>query len=286
MRRHVVPAFLDFDYRANILREEISDAWDDAVKETHRVSRAQLISGLQEQYGVRDTDRMVADFIAAGPLVSSVIAHHNVFLRQVRDAFVAGNYYPALTGGCALGERTLNHLLLDLREDFRTSAEYKRVYRKESFQDWELAISTLEAWNVLVPEAAAAFRELATLRHRSLHFNPETYLSLRDDALAAITALAVVVQRQFAAFGVCPWFIEGTAGICFIKKEWEENPFIRKYYLPLCPRVGFLYAWGTDRGWRVFDFERYEGEREITDEEFRYLYNSRDPKACAPTDTV
>jgi len=48
-----------------------------------------------------------------------VIAYHNSFLRRVRDAFASGNYYPALTAGCALGERILNHLILDLREEFR-----------------------------------------------------------------------------------------------------------------------------------------------------------------------
>jgi len=246
MRRHVVPAFLDFDYRANALRQEINPAWEEKVRELHVANREQLIAGLKEQYGATNIEQKVADFTAAGPLVSSVIAYHNTFLRQVRDAFASGCYYPALTGGCALGERILNHLMLDLRGAFRGSPEYKRVYRKDSFQDWELAISTLEAWHVLVPEAAAAFRELAALRHRSLHFNPETYASLRDDALAAFGALMRIVQHQFGAFGTCPWFIEGIAGTAFIKQSYEGDPFIRRYYLPLCPKVGSMFAWSPD----------------------------------------
>jgi hypothetical protein len=213
-----------------------------------------------------------------------VIAYHNSFLRQVRDAFASGNYYPALTAGCALGERILNHLILDLREEFRSTPEYKWVYRKDSFQDWELAISTLEAWQVLVPEAAAAFRELATLRHRSLHFNPETYATLRDDALAAFGALSRIVLHQFGAFGTCPWFIEGIAGTAFIKESYENNPFVRRYYLPLCPKVGSRFAWSADHGqWLAFDFIDYEGERAVSDDEFRELYNARDPHGLAPT---
>lgn len=284
MRRHVVPAFLDFDYRANALRQEINDTWEESVKENHRASREQLIAGLGEQYGTRNLERTVADFVAVGPLVSSVIAHHNAFMRQVRDAFASGHYYPALTGACALGERILNHLILDLRAEFAGTEQYKRVYRKESFQDWELAIGTLEVWDVLVPEAAAAFRELATLRHRSLHFNPETYAQLRDDALAAFNALTRVVQHQFSAFGTCPWFITGIAGTCFIKQSYESNPFVRRYYLPLCPKVGPRFAWSADHGqWLAFDFIRYDDERDVTDEEFRDLYNERDPRSLAPT---
>jgi hypothetical protein len=284
MRRHVVPAFLDFDYRANALREEINENWEEAVKEAHRASRAQLRESLGEQYGTRDLERKVADFIAVGPLISSVIAYHNAFLRQVRDAFASGYYYPALTGACALGERILNHLVLDLRDDFRGTPEYKVVHRKESFQDWELAVSTLEAWRVLVPAAAGSFRELAALRHRSLHFSTETYLRLREDALAAIGALMAVVQNQFSAFGTCPWFVPGTPGTCFIKHSYERDPFVRRYYLPLCPKVGPRFAWSADHGqWLAFDFVHYDGERDVTDEEFRDLYNERDPRSLAPT---
>jgi hypothetical protein len=73
MRRHVVPAFLDFDYRANALREEINDAWEETVKETHRANREQLIAGLREQYAAQNIERTIADFVEVGPLVSSVI---------------------------------------------------------------------------------------------------------------------------------------------------------------------------------------------------------------------
>ena len=234
MRRHVVPAFLDFDYRANSFHP-INDAWEEEVKEMHRRSQAQLRAGLGEEYGTRDLERKVGDFIAIGALPSSIIAHHNALLRQVRDAFVCGQYFPALTGACALGERILNHLLLDLRDDFRGTPEYKAVYRKESFQDWELAVSTLETWGVLESGAAAAFLALASLRHQSLHFNPQTYLRLRDDALAAIGNLMTIVQNPFSAFGSSPWFIRGTPGTCFIKQSYESNPFVRRYYLPLSP---------------------------------------------------
>jgi hypothetical protein len=282
LRRHVVPGFLDFDYRANALKIPIGENWDEEVKETHRRSRALIIEGLGRQFGVADIERKVEDFSAIGSLPSSIIAHHNMLVNQVRDAFVAGQYYPALTGACALGERILNHLAFDLRDDFRATPEFKYMYGKNSFDDWARTIGTLETWEVLQPQAAVALRELGQLRHRSLHFNPETAVNTREHALVAIQHLMKVIEQQFSAFGSCPWFIEDTLGMCFIGKEWEARPFIRKYYLPLCPKVGYLFTWKrTDTGWAACDFEHYENDREVTDEEFKDLFNNRDLSKCA-----
>jgi hypothetical protein len=74
MRRHVVPAFLDFDYRANALRLEINPAWEEKVRELHRENGEQLIAGLKEEYGGAKLEQKVADFAAAGPFVSSLVA--------------------------------------------------------------------------------------------------------------------------------------------------------------------------------------------------------------------
>ena len=84
MKRHAVPPFLDFDYRANALKSTIRQDWREEVKETHRQSRAQIIEGLGRQFGVTDLERKAEDFSAIGPLPSSIIAHHNHLLRQVR----------------------------------------------------------------------------------------------------------------------------------------------------------------------------------------------------------
>ena len=100
--------------------------------------------------------------------------------------------------------------------------------------------------------------------------------------LVAIQHLMKVIEHEFAAVGSCPWFIEDTLGMYFIKKDWEAHPFIRKYYLPLCPKVGYLFTWKhTDTGWAACDFERYENDREVTDEEFKELFNNRDLGKCA-----
>jgi hypothetical protein len=193
-------------------------------------------------------------------------------------ALTVGAYYPALVGACALGERILNHLVLDLREDFRGTPEYKQVYNKSSFDDWQLVIDTLATWGVLLPDVVKEFGRLEKLRHRSIHFNVDTYSKLREDALAAIAHMQLIIERQFGAFGDQPWFIAGIGGAAFIKREYELQPFIRRYFLPQCPFVGVLS--GFDPHFRLVDLPDY-GDGELTDQEFCDAYNSRDPASVA-----
>ena len=47
-----------------------------------------------------------------------------------------------------------------LRGYHKNTKEYKKVYNKDSFDNWDVAITTLETWDELLPEAASKFREL------------------------------------------------------------------------------------------------------------------------------
>lgn len=94
----------------------------------------------------------------------------------------------------------------------------------------------------------AAISVTKKLRHRSFHFNFSTYSSQREDALEAIQYVQTIIDQQFTSFGDRPWFISGTKGHVFIKREWEEVPFIKIYYLPTCPFVGPYFAIFLNRG--------------------------------------
>ena len=197
----------------------------------------------------------------------SILAFHNNFHAQARDAFVVGAYYPALTGICALGERVLNHLVLGLRDSHSNTPAYKRIYRKDAFDDWTMVVSVLEGWNVLVPEAVEAFGKLEQLRHRSVHFRPEVDTNDRELALEAIRCFTSIVEVQFSAFGRCPWFIPGSKGASYIRKEWESHPFIKLVYLPSCVHVGPYHRLEGENGSGVVEPVPYP-DTEITDEEF------------------
>ncbi|MDO8437569.1 MAG: hypothetical protein Q7S69_05340 [Nitrosomonadaceae bacterium] len=173
MKRYTVLAY-DFDARANILNQEIGDNWKPHIKEMWQRNKHQVIEGLAAEYGSIGLHEKVKNFRAIGAMPISLIAFHNKFFHQARSAFVVGAYYPALTAFCALGERVLNHLVLLFRDDFKETKEYKKVYRKDSFDNWDLAIDTLESWGIVLPAAAQTFRLLRDLRNKTLHFNPDT----------------------------------------------------------------------------------------------------------------
>ncbi|MRR56829.1 MAG: hypothetical protein EG824_01245 [Deltaproteobacteria bacterium] len=241
MKRYRVLPFFDFDARVRSLADPIDDGWEEHVKAQHYRNRENTVLRLKAEFGELQADAKIQNFIDLDAKPISVIAFHNDFFSQVRTAFVMGAYYPALTGACALGERILNHLVLSLRDDYRSTPEYKAVYRKDSFDDWALAIGTLVAWDVLLPQAVEDFRSLMQQRHKAIHFRPETDKNARELALAAIKCLQAIIGEQFCGFGPQPWFITAIPGEIYIKKEWETRPFVAKVYLPNAAPVGYRH---------------------------------------------
>lgn len=276
MRRYH-PFSFDFDSTPLELVDE-NEAWDEPTREARRASRARLVERLKDEHGSRDIEQVVANVRDLGPKSMSLISYHNQMHQQCRKAFVVGAYYPALVGACALGERILNHLVLDLRGAFTSSPHYKRVYRKKSLDDWPFAVSVLSDWQVLADGAGAKFLELADLRNRSIHFNAETYESVRDDALAALQCLGRVISIQFGYFGSQPWFISNTPGAQFVKREYEAAPFVRTYIVPRSGFVGPLYGMeiGSDGLWRHLDYADY-GDGVLSDEDFATATREREP---------
>jgi len=264
MKRYRIFSF-DFDSRAQTL-VPASDHWDDPTKANHEQNRQQAIGRFAFQFGEQRLPVKIENFIALQNKPWSIVAYHNAFLDQCRNAFVICSYYPALTSACALGERILNHLVLNLRDQFKGTSEYKTVFRKASFDNWSVAIDTLESWGILLPNVVSLFRELHGRRNAALHFNPSTDEDTRDLALAAILNLQGIVGEQFSAFGMQPWFIP-IPGQSYIKKEWEAHPFIRLVYLPNCVYVGPKHVVTTMFPPTINDDFEYE-EREVTDEEF------------------
>lgn len=273
MKRYRVLAY-DLDTRARILKIEIKDDWEDRDKELWRNNKTSIKEGLIAEYGAVRAFEKIDNFVALDVYPISLIAFHNKFLRQVRSAYVIGSYYSALTGACALGERILNHLILRLRNYYKTTEEYKKIYRKDSFDNWDLAINTLESWGVLLPDVVVSFRELKEIRNKSIHFNPETDTNDKELALNAIAKLQDIVSGQFSGFGSQPWFILGTRGACYIKKDSESVPYVREIVIPNCVKVGHLHKLDHGpNGWVVYDNYDY-AEIEITDERFVELINN------------
>ena len=270
MKRYRVLSF-DFDTRVHMLTQEIPDAWEDQVKKQHRQNREAIEKSLVGFYGQEAQEAKRQNFIDLGDKPLSILAFHNRFFEQIRTAFVMGAYYPALTAACALGERVLNHLILILRDDYRHTPEYKKVSRKDSFDNWDILIDALESWDILLPDVTKQFRRLRDMRHKAVHFRPEVDSNDRALALEAIQCLREIIRNQFSAFGSQPWFITNIPGEIYIKKDWESKPFIKKIYLPNCLAVGPKHKIEALIPQVVVNDNFQYEQREITDEEFSVL---------------
>ena len=112
------------------MKLEIQDGWDAKIKEQWKASKESIQQGLIAEYGVVNADNKINNFIKLDENPISIIAFHNKFLRQIRSAYVIGSYYPALTGACALGERILNHLIIRLRNHYKSTKEFKIFIEK------------------------------------------------------------------------------------------------------------------------------------------------------------
>jgi hypothetical protein len=196
------------------------------------------------------------------------MAYHNNFLDQARSAFVMGAYYPALVGACALGERILNHLVIALRDSFKSSRHYKEIYRKGSFDNWSKMIEPLRDWGVLLPKVALDYESLAQKRNDAVHFRKELDEDARSPALDAIHLLQNIIAAQFSALGDSPWFIPGTSGASFLRRGMEEDHFVALIFIPNSFLVSNSHqVHFTSDGILVTD-EHSPSARELTDEEF------------------
>lgn len=270
MKRFRVLNF-DFDTRVHTLTMKIHDDWEDSVKKLHLQNKASTEETLVQSFGAIAQKVKTQNFIDLGDKPLSIFAFHNRFFEQIRTSFIMGAYYPALTATCALGERILNHLLILLRDDYRNTREYKTIYRKDSFDDWDTPINTLQSWGVLLPVVTEAFRKLKVLRQSAIHFNPEVDTNDRPLALESILCMREIIRNQFSGFGTQPWFITDIPGEIYIKKSWENIPFIQKIYLPNCLAVGPKHEIVALMP-RVVVNDQFEyDDREVTDEEFRTL---------------
>lgn len=272
MKRYRVLSF-DFNSTSLLLKEYRAAK---SLSEQDKSNLEKIMTGLKGQFGEFNLESKVENLIEIGPKYFSVIAYHNSFLEQVRQAFVIGAYYPALTSACALGERILNQILLGVKDSFKTTPEYKKVGLKEKNDDWERLIEALSNWKILLPNASLNFEKLRKKRHYSLHFNASTDARTREEALESILLIQEIVAEQFSAFGSQPWFITGIPGEIYIKKSWEDNPFIKLVYLPNSILVGYKHEIKSVLPWLVSDNQAYE-DSELTDEKFVELRNQFAP---------
>jgi hypothetical protein len=271
--RRYRPIRLTFDTRNVVLGQQIGEDWEPALQAQWRQNQAGVRMGLLAEHGTDDGEQKIADYQLMGPAPWSIAFEHNPLMTQVRSAFAHGDYYPALVGACALGERILNQLILTLRDDYdKHPATTKRVRRDTTFTHWEACIDVLHGWGVLPDPVAVEYRQLKSLRDDAVHFVATVPAGQREPALAALKLIQSIIQEVFSPLGGPPRYIGGTAGASFIALEAEAEPFVRRILLPrsalLSPAHRFYPGSSTDGlEWTVVDDADYD-PTPLTDDEF------------------
>ncbi|WP_124707042.1 hypothetical protein [Gordonia insulae] len=235
-----------------------------------------------QEYGHWHREQKLQNYRSIDAAPFSIVALHNTFLDQIRRSFVAGAYFPALVGACALGERVLNQLVIELRDEYSDhqattpKLHENGIMKNRALTNWKDCRSALVNWGVISDIVSQEFAELFQLRSRAIHYNRNLDGSdARELALAAVLHIQKVIESQFAPLGGPPRFIEGISGNSFLSTEAEQQPFIRRFFLPSCVLVSprFEMRHTTDdegSSWfEVYDDESYQDEYPtLTDEEF------------------
>lgn len=294
MKRYRIAQF-DFDTRANLLNYEIKDEWEDKIKKQHIENRKKVINGIISEYGNADGENKINRFIELGPKPISIIAYHNSLLDEIRKSYIMGAYYPALISSCTLGERILNHLILDLRDKYKHLKEelpehpcvdcnefqYLKenglvrtkfdIYTCKDCSNWNLMINELSKWEVFNNDVKRIFKKLSKKRHKSVHFNEKTIVNLKRESIETVRLLQKVIQTLFPAWG-SEYFIPAR-GEAFLKKELESKPFFKKYYIPNSKLVSPYHKVTSVRP--IFNIEDIELETydEVSDDKFVELRN-------------
>jgi len=220
--------------------------------------KALLIS----RYGDHDFDAKFARYMELEKPAISIIVEHTDLLEDICNSYVQGNLYPALTGACCLGERIFNDIIFKAMDNFKLSDHYKYVYGKESIINWKKAIELLSDWKIIDNETSRKYKELYKLRTESVHYQIKEQ-DLAEMALKGINAVNFIINRFFGIGShrkdVLIYF--EVPGELFIKKEAEQDPVVKAFYIPcsILVRPRFKLESGEQPGYfRLVDHEKYE----------------------------
>jgi hypothetical protein len=270
--RRYRPIRVTFDTRNVVLNLEIQAEWDDEVKDMWSTNKQLVEEGLLAELGPQDGVRKLGNYKAMGPEPWSITFEHTVLLRQVRSSFAHGDFYPALVGACALGERLLHQMVLAIRQDYANHpATTRRVRSGRLGNHWGALITVLHGWGVLNEGLARTYRDLETLRHAAVHFDPTLSVARREPALEALSAIQEIVEVLLGAHGGPPRYIADTPGASYLALTAEQDPFVKRILLPHCALVSPAHRLkqsdeNPDR-WIVFDDSKYPAT-ELSDQEF------------------
>lgn len=221
------------------------------------------VGGVAFKHGLRDLQNKYSRWLGLEPPQLCVPIEWHELLIECESAYIHGDYYPALTSACCLGERILNLFVLKLRDHFKNSQKYKEVAQKESFQNWQKMIDVLSEWGVLKDEIPCKFKTLLDLRNPAVHFGDLE--DRRENAYQAVQAIYNITEKLFGHtsghFFLC-------RGEYYVKETLLDSPLIIEFIIPHCHLVGYKHRVENINGQLTMIDDKPYDERDLNDENF------------------
>ena len=219
---------------------------------------------LKSEFGVNNFDSKFQRWLNINYPPLGLIDEYPEKITQIINSYSCGYFYSAVTSACCLAERILNRLLLKTRNYFKNSPNYKKIYRKDSFDDWSKMLSILSEWNLISKTAFDAFNELMPIRHSSIHYNE--YYNFEEVAPIAINKLILAITEIFGVINRKDiYLVFNIPGEVWVKSEAENNPFVKEFVLPHCYYAHAVHEIDRENG-RIN--ERLGKTGKLTDQEF------------------
>lgn len=209
--------------------DDLKDIKNAHVKNMQKEIKKHLIL----MFGEHEFSKKFKRWKSINPPCLYIIEEYVDKLNITIDAYSCGYFYPAMTSACALGERILNRLLLKTKKHFKSNQFYKKVYNKDSFNDWDFMIKVLADWKILNKELVDIFAKLKEFRNDSIHYN-ENY-NFKKNTLIAINYLIEAINNLFGVMKRTDIFwIFNVPGEIWLKSEAENLPFVKEFIISHC----------------------------------------------------
>ena len=83
-----------------------------------------IIERIKERHGTDDHEAKLKRYLDLKPPNFMAVPDYVNIMNEIRDSYVSGYLYAALTASCCLGERILNTLIISLRDYYKKRRQY------------------------------------------------------------------------------------------------------------------------------------------------------------------
>ncbi len=213
------------DTRARILNNE-------SLKEAH----TNIVDGLRKEWGPHQFASKLQRFKNLNLSFLGIPEEYYNLLWDVVSSYCCGRFYPAMTSAGALGERILNRLIIKTRDYFKTYSQYKKIHRKNSFDQWDVPIQILTDWKIIDSSVSIAFSNLKKFRNDSIHYNDGYDFEVNSHV--AVALLAEIIDKQFNYERRTDlFFVFDVPGEIFLRSDRLNDPFVKEFVIPHCALI-------------------------------------------------